>query len=408
MNWLDLIVPGVLVILIATWVMGFLNQVLPSPAWVWLAVAGLWRDKPQRSEDGFRIVLCWLENDRSGEDTRNVARAFTGVEGVTLVRSARIVKASGAVDDWYEAMQKSAHAVLEDWEADLAVVGLVKRSGEALSLWFVPRLGGGTLGRGDRPYKLEDVTLGADFHDDLRTQLAAVALAAVAPLADNEVRGQVLEKGLRDATEKLSNLLNSGAIGRAEHRAALHVALGNALATLGERESGPARLEQAVEAYRAALEEYTRERVTLQWARTQNNLGNALAVLGERESGPARLEQAVAAYRAVLGERESGMARLEQAVAAYHAALKEYTRERVPFDWAMTQNNLGSALRTLGERESGTARLEQAVEAFRAAFDEFAAKGPLWWRDRAQRNLDRVLDRLHDGAAEPGTAAAAD
>ena len=176
----------------------------------------------------------------------------------------------------------------------------------------------------------------------------------------------------------------------------------------GNGESGPARLEQAVEAYRAALEEYTRERVTLQWARTQNNLGNALAVLGERESGPARLEQAVAAYRAVLGERESGMARLEQAVAAYHAALKEYTRERVPFDWAMTQNNLGSALRTLGERESGTARLEQAVEAFRAAFDEFAAKGPLWWRDRAQRNLDRVLDRLHDGAAEPGTAAAAD
>ena len=36
--------------------------------------------------------------------------------------------------------------------------------------------------------------------------------------------------------------------------------------TLGERESGTARLEEAVAAYRAALEEQTRERVPLDWA----------------------------------------------------------------------------------------------------------------------------------------------
>ena len=34
----------------------------------------------------------------------------------------------------------------------------------------------------------------------------------------------------------------------------------------------------------------------LQWAMTQNNLGAALSRLGERESGTARLEEAVAAY----------------------------------------------------------------------------------------------------------------
>jgi hypothetical protein len=34
-------------------------------------------------------------------------------------------------------------------------------------------------------------------------------------------------------------------------------------------------------------------------------------------------------------------------------------RERVPLDWAMTQNRLGIALWRLGERESGTARLEE-------------------------------------------------
>ncbi len=63
--------------------------------------------------------------------------------------------------------------------------------------------------------------------------------------------------------------------------------LGAALRTLGERESGTARLEEAVNAYRAALQEMTRERVPLQWATTQNNLGNAQALLNERlEKGP--------------------------------------------------------------------------------------------------------------------------
>jgi len=60
------------------------------------------------------------------------------------------------------------------------------------------------------------------------------------------------------------------------------------------------RLEQAVEAYRAALQERTRERVPLQWAMTQYNLGNALQTLGERERGTARLDEAVEAYRAAL------------------------------------------------------------------------------------------------------------
>jgi hypothetical protein len=42
--------------------------------------------------------------------------------------------------------------------------------------------------------------------------------------------------------------------------------LGIALQTLGARESGTARLEEAVTAYRDALLERTRDRVPLQWA----------------------------------------------------------------------------------------------------------------------------------------------
>jgi hypothetical protein len=47
--------------------------------------------------------------------------------------------------------------------------------------------------------------------------------------------------------------------------------------------------------------------------------------------------------------RRPGTARLEEAVAAFRAALEERTRDRVPLDWATTQNNLGHALRALGK-----------------------------------------------------------
>jgi hypothetical protein len=40
--------------------------------------------------------------------------------------------------------------------------------------------------------------------------------------------------------------------------------------------------------------------VPLDWAATQNNLGNALETLGERESGTAELQAAVTAWDACL------------------------------------------------------------------------------------------------------------
>ena len=73
---------------------------------------------------------------------------------------------------------------------------------------------------------------------------------------------------------ELSRRMASTAGNREEHWVTA-VLLGNALQALGERESGTARLEQAVKAYQAALLEWTRDRVPLDWASAQNNLGNA-------------------------------------------------------------------------------------------------------------------------------------
>ena len=122
---------------LVAWLKGFLNQFLP-PQRAWLAIANSllaittgFRTEPPSPEDRFRVVLCWLEDDTTGRDTKAVGQAFTGVEGVELIRSARIVKASGAADDWRPAMSKGTRKVLDKWNADLAVVGSVKEAGKA-------------------------------------------------------------------------------------------------------------------------------------------------------------------------------------------------------------------------------------------------------------------------------------
>ncbi|NOX42005.1 MAG: tetratricopeptide repeat protein [Alphaproteobacteria bacterium] len=204
--------------------------------------------------------------------------------------------------------------------------------------------------------------------------------------------------------------------------------LGNALATLGQRHRDSERLEQAVMAFRAALEERTQDNVPLGWAMTQNNLGAALLMLAERGNETARLEMAIKAFRAALeertqdkvpldwamtqnnlgnalkslGARDSDTARLEQAILAFRAALEEWTQDKVPLDWAGIQNNLGTVLSTLGARESDSTRLEQAVAAYRAALEERTQdKVPLEWA-ATQYNLANLELAFHgvNGEAE--------
>jgi exonuclease VII small subunit len=154
----------------------------------------------------------------------------------------------------------------------------------------------------------------------------------------------------------------------------------------------------------------------------------ALSDYGDQTGINEALQESIDAYRRVLEERtrdrvpldwamtqnnlgialqtlvarESGSARLEEAVAAYRAALAEWTRDRVPLDWATTQNNLGTALQILGARESGRARLEEAVAAYRASLTEWTHdRVPLDWAT-TQNNLGTALVKL--GQRESGTA----
>ena len=62
-------------------------------------------------------------------------------------------------------------------------------------------------------------------------------------------------------------------------------------------------LLSAIERYKRLVDLAPRERVPLDWARLQDGLGIALTIFGRRESGTARLEEAIATLREALKER---------------------------------------------------------------------------------------------------------
>jgi tetratricopeptide (TPR) repeat protein len=207
-----------------------------------------------------------------------------------------------------------------------------------------------------------------------------------------------------------------------ERRIPALVRLGDALQTLGSRESGVARLNEAVAAYRASLELFGREEAPQEWSAIHNNLGNTLQALGSRENGTARLEGALEAYRVALpglsrerepqnwaraqnniggvlmriGERVEDPAALNEALAALLEALKERSPERTPVEWAATQNNLGSVYYRIWQRDQTKGLLQEAVTAFRAAGGVLSrADMPFRWAEY-QNNLGNALRRLDE------------
>jgi tetratricopeptide (TPR) repeat protein len=249
------------------------------------------------------------------------------------------------------------------------------KSANAVALYFTGR--SGEVSDLVSPYTLLDnrerpLELPINFDRDLGAAIAARVIAIGRALVDRE--GSFLTPyAVRFANQIAPLVSHPKPNWTTDAQGAVFWASGVASLLVGWEQGDAHRLEAAVTAFRAALTAYIRERVPLDWARTQNSLGIALSRLGERESGTARLEEAVAAYR---------------------DALKEYTRERVPLQWAMTQNNLGAALSRLGERESGTARLEEAVAAYRDALKEYTReRAPLQW-ETTQKNLENVEKML--------------
>ena len=327
-----------------------------------------WRAEPAPGTH-FTILISNLAGDGDGSQTNRVREVFLGQRGLDVRSTCRVVVLDAlgvSIADAEAGAQTKGRALLEDWNADLLIWGEVKKADRELGLWF---LSAESSTLGGPSYSLtEKVTLPENFHADLGAQIEAVAFAQIAPAVEHA--GTYLVGLLTPVGAKLEHLIASAPPGLSdEQMTRLRFSLALVAQTIGEQGGENEPLEAALEEYRKILRDWTRERVPLDWAITQNNLGAALWRLGEREDGTERLEEAVTAYRAALGVR---------------------TRERVPLQWAITQNNLGTALQTLGAREDGTERLEQAVAAYRAGLEVFQGAGASHYVGIAEANLARA------------------
>ncbi len=394
---------------------------------------------PLADRSRFSVMVAHLDHDTSSELERLIVEALKEFRGVQVLRLDRVISLEGTVP---EEEEKRGHERAR---------GYLSRSGASVLIWGtvlgpenpilgqtekpIPKLywtGSGEAdqrwARYDAPKPEDQFRLPVVFWSDLSKVLGLIVAKGYAEFQAKD--GHYVAGELHPFVERVRKLLKESEYREAwdaEARASTRVILAGALQVLGDQTGQNEPLEEAVAAYKEAFKDYTRERVPLQWAMTQNNLGNALCALGQRESGTDRLEEAVAAYKEALkefirervpfwwaktqnnlgttlwrlGERETRTDRLEEAVTALGEALKEMPRERVPLQWAVTQNNLGAVLRTLGARESGTERLEEAVAAYKEALKEVTREHvPLQWA-MTKNNLGNAVSSL--GQRESGT-----
>ena len=366
----------------------------------------------------YSVLLADLAGDKEEQMVTNIADSLNGWEGIHAARLRRPLP----VDKRPQTLSKVQQYLDETGFDVLIWGGVIRHDGRSLPKLFLEHA---DLGReGERSvwqgrYALVDQTfeLPELFWTDLRTilELKIVADANVVVYES----GTYMVDRMAPVIEKIERLFGFSDLSRwpDDTPPAIWGSLGLSYAVLGDQTGQEVWLDRAISAYREALKEWTRERVPLEWAGTQNNLGNVLRMLGERKYNYGKLEEAVAAYHEALKEytRErvplywamtqnnlgsalsiSGVLwrdekTLEAGLAVFPEVFKEVTRERVPLYWAMTQHNLGQVLALVGQRRGDEKTLEESIAAYREALKEYTRERvPLYWA-MTQDNLGRAL-----------------
>jgi tetratricopeptide (TPR) repeat protein len=331
---------------------------------------------PKAVPGKFNIAVAHLEGDDKRETERLILESLGEFPSVaTLSFDRLVVSEQGDMEKKEREGHERARTLLKSSGADVLVWGVVLNQGSKSlpKLYWTSARDVARSPTAGRYQMTEALSLPSLFWQDLTNVLGLLVATSDAEFAAQ--RGQYTADKLAPFIQRVRGLLQSSKAEQwsAATRAHVQSILSSALETYGAQSGQNEPLREAVAAYRAALKEYTREKVPLDWAATESNLGNALAILGQRESDPARLTEAVAAYR---------------------EALKERTREKVPLNWAMTQDNLGTALEALGKRESDPARLEEAASAYKAALVGFRVANADYLVEKTEGNLQRVQKEI--------------
>ena len=211
--------------------------------------------------------------------------------------------------------------------------------------------------------------------------------------------------------------------------ARLKLNLAYALATLGERQAGPERLEEAVTKARESLqvivhddEDLLNADETIEWKTIQlTNLGHGLRCLGERGEDAEMLREAVDTLRSTivlttdknahcwamaqhqlalasrsLGEHLNQPEQFSDSLSASDAALGILTRETFPFDWAIATAARANTLAEIARPTRDTAALLRAIDDLTAALAVFDAAGAPFQRRQCGDDLDRVRAQFEE------------
>ncbi|MGD0663490.1 MAG: tetratricopeptide repeat protein, partial [Syntrophorhabdales bacterium] len=339
---------------------------------------------PKADPNRFAVLVAHIEDDQGDEFEKLVIEALKEFDGVQTLRLDRLIPLEGA---YPEEMEKRGHAKAREY---------LTKSGAQVLIWGrVIRTSGRSV---PKLYWTESVVLGTARNYGRYQPTEDLHLPAIFW----EDLAQVLR--LLITTQSAEFYAIQGQYIGDEIRPFI----GKVRELLKGSEGKPGWNQEAR-------------------AQTYMVLGNSLEVIGEQKGENQAFIEAIQAYQEVLkehtrermpldwaatqnnqcvvlrmlGEREGGTKRLEEAVEACREALKERIRGRVPLDWAMTQHNLGNTLTRLGDRETGTKRLEEAVGAYREALKEYTrGRVPLYW-GITQNSLGVALAML--GERESGT-----
>jgi tetratricopeptide (TPR) repeat protein len=158
-------------------------------------------------------------------------------------------------------------------------------------------------------------------------------------------------------------------------------------------------------------------------------LGTALQLSGKLDGGTEKLMESVACYRAalnvrtrqlvpldwamtqnnlgntlfILSTREESVRRLQEAIGAFLEALKERTRERVPFEWAQTVSNVSRSLLMFAHLEGNPHRTEAAIDGFKKALEVFEQLGAERYIFETQKILAAAEEQLAKQRATGGS-----
>ena len=228
----------------------------------------------------FVVLVADLQDDNNLVQTALLAEALEESGGLEVVRTGRTLVASGVQKDLKKS-EDTGQSWLSDKHAEVLVWG--HDTGSNLILRFLAHTGERT-GRESGNRFGQELELPRNFEKVLGTALVAAALSHVAPATEQQ--GTYLASLLRPVATKLKTLLAARAAALPlETRANLHASLGLAAGVVGQQTGENNWLEEAVAAFRAALDVYEAASGDYFVNFVRANLREAEAALEARKTG---------------------------------------------------------------------------------------------------------------------------